>query len=462
MLRFFGETNAPMGARDCVWKRIFRMIERLVSELKSRFPWIREVQVEALTASREPLLEGSQGWGDWQAYRMVLHVSEYRLEQNTAALEEIAKATLGEQIWIEPLFLSTQESEGLKALGEDEDAQILCMLEGLRAKSAASARRYAQAAMDEILRVLWLLEQEFTTTGLHTWLIARKLELLFVQLVRWGFAFEGRIFRSDLESWEVFQRELCGEGKLFPLAFAAYPLQIRSFVGRHNTLSAVVTQSYGENDLEIDQLMHPLQQAAEILKKRVRAEWIDATERTKGEKRRRLLLLGASASVVVLAVVGWLWLRPPYFSAVSLPTGSSHGGITGRYYTGQNFDRYVRQRADYELNFSSDGSPMPGVPKDHYSVRWEGYLEAPENGTYELCVRVDDGARLYLHRKMVINEWRVGHARTRCRRTRLQKGWHPLRIEFFERGWMAILRLLWKTPSGKHQVLIPSQRLCCR
>lgn len=438
------------------------MIDRLVGELKSRFAWIREVQVEPLSVSKEPLLGEDQGWGDWQAYRMVFHVSEYRLEQNTAVLEEIAKATLGGRIWIEPLFLSSQESDDLMALGKDPDARLLRALEGLRAKSLVSARRYVHAAMDEILRVLWLLEQEFTTTGLHTWLIARKLEVLFLQIVRWGFACDGRVFRSDTESWGIFQREICGDGKWFPLSFAAYPLQIRSFVGRHQALSVVVTQSYGENDLEIDQLMYPLQQAAEAIKKRVRTDWADVTERTRGEKRRRLVWIGSLVGVVALAVGGWLWMRPPHFAAAALPTGSAKGGITGRYYAGQNFERYVRQRADYELNFSSEGEPMPGVPKDHYSVRWEGYLEAPEAGLYEICVRVDDGARLYLHRKMLINEWRVGHARTRCRRARLQKGWHPLRIEFFERGWMAVLRLLWKTPSGQQQVLIPSQRLCCR
>ncbi|MCB9640061.1 MAG: hypothetical protein H6728_04585 [Myxococcales bacterium] len=476
------------------------MIERLVEELKSRFPLIHAIQVELLeqpvpsllwgravaekadedgesskededasketvqeeVADQETAADAQSKSPSWRAYRLVLRLSDYDLVQNTAILEEIAKATLGQRVWIEPLFLTTYESDELGALGQDADARMLRALEALREKGLSHARRYLVAAMDEILRVLWLLEQEFTTTGLHTWLAARKLELLFIQLVRWAFAMEGRVFHADGAGWEAFQEELCGEGKLFSAAFAAYPLQIRAFVNRHNELSTVISQSYGENDLEIDQLMFPLQKAAEAVKERAAHTLVDGSERVAKERRRRLLWAGVGVVLLAAVFVGFWFSRPPSFRAVARPTGGRIGGIVGRYYTGQNFDRFVKQRADYELNFSTDGVLMNGLPKDHFSARWEGYLEASEAGVHEFCVRVDDGARVFLHQKLMINEWRVGAARTRCRKVYLQKGWHPLRIEYFERGWMSVLRFLWKTPRGKQRVLVPSRNLCCR
>jgi hypothetical protein len=403
-----------------------------------------------------------EGGEAWPSYRMEIVLSSYQAMQKTSILGELARMSLGKAIWIEPVILGEYEAKELSALGEEESARPLASLALLREKGALQARHHLHAAMDEILRVLWLLEQEFTTNGTHTALAALKLERLFLQLLRWVFAMEGKVFREDAQSWGFFRDQLCGEGKIFAASFAGYPLLLRAFVNRHDALSVLLSPSYGENDLEIDQLVFPLQEAAKAIKTAALVTLYDPIEATQRQRRKKLVW-AASAFALLLLLGGAIWFAlPPSFQAVVKPPGTRIGGIVGRYYKGQDFQTFFRQRGDYEINFSTDKSVMPGLPNDHFSIRWEGYLEAPTAGSYRLCLRMDDGVRLFLHNKRLINEWRVGAARTRCTHVRLAKGWHPLRIDYFERGWMAVLRFLWQPPDAKQPHLIPAKHLCCQ
>lgn len=50
-------------------------------------------------------------------------------------------------------------------------------------------------------------------------------------------------------------------------------------------------------------------------------------------------------------------------------------------------------------------SPVPGINRDNFSVRWEGYVTAPITGEYEFLVKANDLSRLYLDGKLVVDNW---------------------------------------------------------
>ena len=54
------------------------------------------------------------------------------------------------------------------------------------------------------------------------------------------------------------------------------------------------------------------------------------------------------------------------------------GGLTARYYQGENFDTPATNRTDAQVDFNWSDTPPPGLPHDHYSVRWDGFVQAPQ------------------------------------------------------------------------------------
>ena len=80
-------------------------------------------------------------------------------------------------------------------------------------------------------------------------------------------------------------------------------------------------------------------------------------------------------------------------------------GILGEYYDGANFERLVTRRYDATLAFDwGHAPPAPGLGAEYFSVRWTGWLVPPVSGRYVLHVAVDDGMRIWLNDKLVLDE----------------------------------------------------------
>jgi hypothetical protein len=64
------------------------------------------------------------------------------------------------------------------------------------------------------------------------------------------------------------------------------------------------------------------------------------------------------------------------------------------------------ERNDRTIDFDwSDRSPAPGLGTENYSVRWSRTLDF-SSAAYRLSVRSDDGVRVYVDGRRVIDEWR--------------------------------------------------------
>jgi hypothetical protein len=107
------------------------------------------------------------------------------------------------------------------------------------------------------------------------------------------------------------------------------------------------------------------------------------------------------------------------------------------------------------IDFSwGDGSPGKGVPADNFSVRWTGSIRFPKDGKYTFYTVSDDGIRLWMDDRLIIDNW-TDHGETEnqgqielCGRKP-----HPVRLEYYEKTGAAAARLLWAGPGVEKQVI---------
>jgi hypothetical protein len=106
--------------------------------------------------------------------------------------------------------------------------------------------------------------------------------------------------------------------------------------------------------------------------------------------------------------------------------------------TGHTFEgRPLATKKANEIAFAWWGSPAEGVPADGFSTDCDAQFDiAP--GEYVLELTSDDGARLYLDGKILIDNWDIHEPETDEITVRLG-GRHQLRIEHFDAGGFATL-----------------------
>ncbi len=90
---------------------------------------------------------------------------------------------------------------------------------------------------------------------------------------------------------------------------------------------------------------------------------------------------------------------------------------------------------------------------DHFGLVFEGYLQVPADGVYELSTISDDGSRLYLGNRLVVDNDGSHSARERSGRVVLKQGLHPIRIEYFEDHSGERLLVKWRTQEGIERIL---------
>jgi beta-glucosidase len=145
--------------------------------------------------------------------------------------------------------------------------------------------------------------------------------------------------------------------------------------------------------------------------------------------------------------------------------GSSQRGLKGEYFRGKDFNGApVLTRIDSRVAFRWDrGAPtddlvargeLPSAQAlagDDFSARWTGQLIAPASGRYELVVGANDGFRLFVDGRPLIDGWQPNErVRSVSAAIDLVAGRaYDLRLEFFEDIRDAEIRLGWRRPGAK-------------
>jgi len=106
-------------------------------------------------------------------------------------------------------------------------------------------------------------------------------------------------------------------------------------------------------------------------------------------------------------------------------------------------------RNDVAINFNWGGAaPAANLPADHFSARWTR-AQYFDEGVYRFHIMMDDGARLWVDERLVIDAWTDGGAREVTGDYRLGSGHHNLRLEYYERSGEARLALWWERLAGR-------------
>jgi len=137
--------------------------------------------------------------------------------------------------------------------------------------------------------------------------------------------------------------------------------------------------------------------------------------------------------------------------ASALASVGARSGLRGEYFANRNLDGQPSLvRSDSQLQFDwSKIAPALSVPRTNFSVRWTGMLTAPTTGRYMLSLTGDDGYRLFLDGKQLIDHWFEGGTSTQTVEVPLAAGHaYPLRIEYFQAGGDASLRFSWMLPGA--------------
>jgi len=140
---------------------------------------------------------------------------------------------------------------------------------------------------------------------------------------------------------------------------------------------------------------------------------------------------------------------PPIPSRNLKPQGARVGehGLRGEYFNNMSLSgEPALVRIDEQINFDwGVGSPDPSISPDHFSVRWTGKLIADTSGVYRISLTTDDGARMYLGGKLLIESWFDRAPSTDVTTVRLEAGReYDLRIEFYENEGGAFAALGWQ------------------
>jgi len=206
----------------------------------------------------------------------------------------------------------------------------------------------------------------------------------------------------------------------------------------------------------IDELRERLElestpQAAEL--RRAEENVLSAVKRgDRGQAKDLLTQVRAAAGNIPARLTGLRVFRLHKARAEALARyaeGSSAPGLKATY-----FSWGFRQVTGTEVVPAVDWAGSPGGGRTRfYGCRYEGFLVAPEEGEYELSLESDEGARLHLDGKQVIEHWGAHTLAEKAVRVRLTAGPHPLRIEYYQALGGAALHFRWTPPGGRKMAL---------
>ncbi|MCK5225077.1 MAG: glycoside hydrolase family 3 C-terminal domain-containing protein [Planctomycetes bacterium] len=139
------------------------------------------------------------------------------------------------------------------------------------------------------------------------------------------------------------------------------------------------------------------------------------------------------------------------------PTNATadESGLLGEYYnniylSGEPTVRKIDATVDFDWGVDS---PSASINSDGFSVRWTGKLTPEKTGEYELAATNDDGSRLFLDDKLLIDDWTDHGTETHSVKVTLEAGReYDIRFEYYEKFGGAVAKLSWNIPQEKKQI----------
>lgn len=135
----------------------------------------------------------------------------------------------------------------------------------------------------------------------------------------------------------------------------------------------------------------------------------------------------------------------------------AQNGLKGEYYENTNFTDFNFTRIDPTINFQW-GTSQPIPTQDTFSVRWTGFVMPEHTQTYTFYLNSDDGSRLYINNKLVIDNWGSHSVRERSGTVKLTSSVKvPIKVEYNDTGGRSTAELRWSSASQTKQIVHQSR-----
>jgi hypothetical protein len=93
--------------------------------------------------------------------------------------------------------------------------------------------------------------------------------------------------------------------------------------------------------------------------------------------------------------------------------------------------------------------------EDNYALRFTGFIWIPRDGLYTFATGSDDGSRLWIGNDLVVDSDGLHAYEEVSGDVALKAGYHPLRVEFFNKGGGKLLSVFIEGPEMKRASIDP-------
>lgn len=169
---------------------------------------------------------------------------------------------------------------------------------------------------------------------------------------------------------------------------------------------------------------------------------------------------GACLSLGALALLVAACAAEPFDDSGEIASELTPTGLSAEYFPTLTLSGTPVRRTDPTVDFLwGRGSPAATIPVDGFSARWTGYVLPRYTETYTFITRSDDGVRLEVDGRRIIDNW-TPHSATEDRGTIALTAGRPARIklEYFDQGYSAVAQLFWSSPRQQREI-VPSSQL---
>ena len=114
----------------------------------------------------------------------------------------------------------------------------------------------------------------------------------------------------------------------------------------------------------------------------------------------------------------------------------------------------ISERTVTRINYKPEGGlPQPiaaGLPSENFSVRWTGAISVDKSGKYRVMTHTDDGARVILDGRKVIDDWTQHSAKMNAATVDLTPGNHSVVVEYYQGTGSAIAQFGFAPATGDY------------
>ncbi|HEX3717418.1 MAG TPA: DUF1800 family protein [Verrucomicrobiae bacterium] len=171
------------------------------------------------------------------------------------------------------------------------------------------------------------------------------------------------------------------------------------------------------------------------------------------------------AQLKVMAGANYTVASSNMAAVVIYPSPTASGtGLTGLYFTNSsstysnsaNFNpanlKMIRIDPTVDFVWGNTTNPIPN--NGHYCVRWVGQVEPQYSEIYYFDAYTDDGVRVWVNDKLIIDNWMAHGAADSVGSIVLQGGArYDIRMDYFQQTSSALAELYWYSPDQSRQII---------